>query len=411
MMKNFDEREQKFHERLTSIEVDVDQFKKKLNFDATTKTRKPSKLPQVAAAILILGLLSVGTAYAAADGFARIRSLFTTTLSDYVVWQDEPVYAEDQGIRISIYGVEQTSNAHILILTVQDVNGDLFTPYNWNPDFDSPITTRQGVLTPGYYVPGGTTYLDIDDMNELTSSGVMPGVWHFDLLVDGEIIELNPLIGSGRIVQFDETTRTAYLELIMLTNEVDFPTNENLALVARQVDISFFYNASHISDMPIFYNRQIDGWWQFDLTVNANNYQPLLWENVTLNLEEGNINFDYLRITPFSLTGAGIHNISAWNIPVWPAPYGHTSEFNLNIELEFANQRNIMIEPRPSNGLAHDEFMIHWVITPHIGSQLYDEYTDLPFNELVFIQADDSRQINIDDITAIIINGVRIPVE
>ena len=323
-MTNFDKQEQDIHTAFSQIDVDTENFKNKLNFESTAKTKKPIKLTSLAAAILIVLIASV-TAYAATDGLYFIRSIFESPLIDYAVEQLEPVYAEDQGIRIEILAAEQIGDTILLYYTIQDVSGEnLFASSSLN----------------------GINFTSLD--------------WLF--YIDGERI-LAPGGGFGRHI-FNEETQTFYREGIFTGfSSIDIPNADTLTLVSDRVRTG---------------GRVIYGDWIFPINVSGTDHPFLLWEDVTVRLEEGDYHFDYIRLNPLSISGTSTQCLSALFQ-------------NLNnlftIEIELQNAPNIIARP----GGGGDSFF--WIA--------FD-----PFNSSTV----ESLFIDIEAVTAIIINGYRIEV-
>jgi len=121
-MTNLDKHEQRIHDAFSQIDVDTEGFKNRLNFSTTASIKKPVKFPAVAAAILILVVISV-TTYAAMGGLDRFRYEFDPAFINLATPPSGSTYAESQGIRIEILGAERIHNFTLLYASVQDISG------------------------------------------------------------------------------------------------------------------------------------------------------------------------------------------------------------------------------------------------------------------------------------------------
>jgi len=379
-MIKFDKTEQCIHDAFSQLDVDTEGFRNRLNF-STAKTKKPIKLPTVAAAIFIFVILSV-TAYAAVGGFGFIRSILDSPFIDYAVEQLEPVYAEDQGIRIEILAAEQIDDIILIYMTLQDVSGESFAPYNWNPAIhDAMMTMSDEVeMDDGTTRSWGVAYRNPENYAERFRF-IGGHAWpDWEIYIDG-VRTLAPGAGMGQVIHYDEETRTFYLEQIFSAfSGLDIPNTDTLTLASDRIHISYSYELIENIDPNsygaiVFYNETVKGDWVFQVNVSDTDHPVLTWEDVTLSLERGDYHFDYIRLSPFGIRGTSTRSLSAL-FQNW-----------FSIEIEIAGGENIIAGP----GGGGNSF--HW----HASLLLVED-------RLIDVL------IDVDAVTAIIIDGYRLEI-
>jgi len=299
--------EQQIHDTFSAIKVDTLGFEKKLDFTKTTKTKQFSKLPKLAAAILIFGFLSVATVYAAGDGWAFLQNIFSP-FAEIAVVPTGRVYAEDQGIRIEILGAEEIDGMVLLFLSVQDVSG--------KHDFNSMVSP----------FPSFTT--------EISS--------------------------SQHRINFDAATKTHYFQ-VLLRMEENVPNLQTLNL-----GITNLWNGDG--------GFRLYGDWSFAINLSDTIHPRITLENIEFSINDIDFNLEYLRVNPLAIHINGIVASDAlWRF-----------EWLLPIHVEVGLEEII-------GGM-----MSSW------RSDSYENFVDATINP--------AMPIDVENVTAIIINGVRIPV-
>jgi hypothetical protein len=190
---------------------------------------------------------------------------------------------------------------------------------------------------------------DVSGENRLTQH-----MWpSLEIYIDGEIIN-GP--GTSNRLEFDHSTNTLYFEKIIV-GEVGMPWADTIELVANHIDC---YGVSG----PV--RRVFEGEWR--ITVNSSDLgiTPIVWENVTV----GNIHIERMSLSPFGVQINGSHSYEAASFPL------------LDTRIEFGNRLFRTKLPSGGGGIGYD-----W------------------FSSFKFSQA----PIDLDAVTAIIINGERIP--
>lgn len=165
---------------------------------------------------------------------------------------------------------------------------------------------------------------------------------------------------STTFLHFDESTNTAYLEMSVSGNENLF----NLPRTSQFTVIGY--------DIPDFsapsgqMQSLVAGRWEIEVNMadNVTDNDVIIWTDVTV----GKLQLDYIRLSPLSVVGKGTHEISG-------------GEFDLIVEIEVNSQ---LIEiSGSSSGVSASGF----------------DFIEYP-----------TEPIDVEAVTAIIINGYRIEV-
>ena len=379
-MINFDKQEQRIHEAFSQISVNTEEFKGKMRVIQPTKIKHPIKFPKIAVATLILMVMSA-TAYAAMGGFDFIRSSFDSPFIDYAVEQLEPVYAEDQGIQLEVLAAEQIDDTILLYLTIQDVSGEhLFEPFHWDSSTHGAMMTTRVDEVDEYTTHGWSVAYQNPDGYDERFNFVGGSAWpDWEIYIDGERT-LAPGGGMGTIIHFDEETQTFYLEKIFSGfSGIDIPNMDILTLASDRIRINYHYELIGNADPSdseafIFYDRIVRGDWTFSVNVSDIDHPVITWEGVTASLEEGDFHFDYIRLSPFGIRGTSTQCLSALfdNLDHW-----------FQIEIEIEDGTNIIA------GLGGGGNSFFWHASPLTSEE---------------------EMIDVEAVTAIIINGYRIEV-
>jgi|GEM_PF-2876374 len=376
-MNKFDKQEQEIHAAFSQIDVDAEGFKSKLNFSTTVTKKKSMKFASIAAAVFVFMVVTV-TAYAAATGrFDFIRSIIESPFIDYAVEQSEATYAEDQGIRIEAIAAEKIGDVILLYLAIQDVSDQgLFAPYSW----DSLSHTPPTVFLP---LNHWSDHPEIDVGQHWYPVVLREPLDYYYFTSSSLSVFAKPFLysryigGSGSISQglhFNQETQTFYLEMLIVPSlhgnlQWDDVLNydETLSLIVYWLDVSYFYERNTntnplIPHDQMYYQKFITGEWQFEITVSGIEHPTIVWESLTV----GNLYFDYFQLSPLSFRGAG-SGISP-----------------TMIEIEMDSGDNIFAYPGGSIDRGNRVFYIDWISS--------------------------EGSIDIESVTAIIINGYRIEV-
>jgi len=374
-MTRFDKQEQDIHAAFSQIAVDTESFKSRLDFSATVKKKKPMKFASIAAAVLIFMVVSV-TAYATTGGFDFIRSMIDSPFIDYAVEQSKPVYAEDQGIRIEVLAAERVEDIVLLYMTIQDIsdNQNLLAPYNWNLSSHSPISARGAqnfVWRTLFEEPLDYNSLILYSINTTFTTNIYNHYAHGSH-------------GGFRDIYFNQETQTLYLEVLFMPIWADnmnwdkaLDTDDMFTLMIDWISVSHFYKNENNNLVESYdqmhYQRNIMGDWQLQVSVSDTEYLTIEWQSLSI----GNLYFDYIRLSPLGLRGSGVLSGTPNNMHR-PLDW---------IEIEINDSDNIFA--RPGGGSVPSEC---------------DEY--LYFDLSWTVQSGGS--IDIESVTAIIINGHRI---
>jgi len=298
-MKNFDKQEQDIHDAFSSIQVDTENLKNKLNFSTTHTPKKIIKLPAIAAAILIFAILSI-TAYATISQLEFFRTEFNPVFIDLVSPPSEPIYSENNGIRMEIIGASQIYNRTLIYVTVQDISGESRLNNGTHPDF---------------YIIG--------------------------------------FLGShSRLLYFNQETDTSYFEILLIRCG-ELASNE---IIVRSHGIRGLSSSNSQQQLVT------DDAWQMNVTIPQVIYPFSSFTDIVVS----NLHIDRLTILPVGLHISGTH----------------TGIFELNVKLEIGSTLIPMVS---GGGMIGDD------------RTFYFDWTS-------------SELIDVESVTAIIINGYRIEV-
>ena len=196
-------------------------------------------------------------------------------------------------------------------------------------------------------------------MQDTTGENRLTKMSHPDIeiLLDGEV--MNGGLSSQRL-KFDDETNTLYFEMRIVGNSsVKEVSNDGL------VDLTC--SAIYDNQKSGKAQKLTEGFWEMQVNTSDLGIEPIVWENVPV----GDIHINSMSVSPFGVRLTGSHQ---WDM---------TKPNDLKITIEFENSKDVKISGM-SGGISDNEFELF-------------SYTDAP--------------INIDDITAVVIDGVRIPVE
>jgi len=178
-----------------------------------------------------------------------------------------------------------------------------------------------------------------------------------EFYVDGERMSTGG--SSSRQLRFDRATNTSYIEWILL-GHADMPKTDTIELIISQI---------HSFERSGPMHRAFEGDWR--ITVNASDLgiQSIVWQDVSSN----HLQIEHMSLSPFGIQLIGTHSYGddVSNFPI----------IQITIEFE-GRQRNYTFSG--SGGGIGDDF----------------------FSSFSFASA----PIDIDAVTAVVINGVRIQV-
>ena len=272
----------------------------------------------LAIAVVIFVFISAGAYAVVGGGFEFFRDELEVPLIDLVTSPLEGVYAEDQGIRIEIVGVEWIKDIVLLYFTMQDVTGEDRLTGNQSPDIHI----------------------------------IMNGRW---MATGGR---------SARHLHFNEDTNTLYFELqvhvgLMLTADalVDADTLEIIV--------------SQIYDSPAYVESLfLSGEWRMEVAM-ADAYHPTLTLE-DIRIPDRDFHIDYMVISALGVHASGIPD----NFDV-----GEHAIFDFDVLIE-----------------------VNFELVDFRGSQV----AFCPDRFDFFLYAD--GPLDIEEVTAVIINGYRIEV-
>lgn len=376
-MNKFDKQEQDIHAAFSQIEVDSEGFKNKLNFSTTVTKKKPMKFASIAAAIFVFMVVTV-TAYAAATGgFDFIRSMIESPFIEYAIEQLEPVYAEDRGIRIEVLAAERVEDIVLLYMAIQDVSDDqnLLAPHNWDSSSHGSISAR-GAQNSIWR----TLFEQPLDYNSLIPYSISAT---FTANIYNQYAHGSH--GGFRDIYFNRETQTLYLEVLFMPIWAEnmnwdkaLDTDYMFTLMIEWITIRYLYKNenNHLVESydQMHYHKDIMGEWQFEITVSDIEHPTIIWQNFTI----GNLYFDHIRLSPLGFQGSGVLSGTQNSM--------HRS-FDW-IEIEINNGENIFAGPGrgsvPSECGEYLYFDLSWMVS--------------------------EGSIDIESVTALIINGYRIEV-
>lgn len=195
---------------------------------------------------------------------------------------------------------------------------------------------------------------DISGENRL-SNLVHPNL---EIYIDGEIVN-GP--GSGRRLNFDSGTNTGYYELIIV-GEVGMPWAESIELVMHRVEYFGHYTGQILA--------LVEGDWRMTVNTSDLGIRPITWTDIPA----GSIHIDYMSLSPFGVQINGSH------------AYGLE-------DLSFFAIRDVRIE--------FENRIFNTVMRGGGGGSGEDWFSWFAFS---------GSPIDIDAVTAVIINGERIEI-
>lgn len=124
-MNHFDREEWQIHAAFSQIEVKPDNLAERVRQgvgEAPRRTGGIGRGGRLLAAALVLLLVSSAALAVGLGGFERFVERFNPTFAEIV----EPIesYSEDQGIRMTVIGAQRFDNMAVVYLSVQDVSGE-----------------------------------------------------------------------------------------------------------------------------------------------------------------------------------------------------------------------------------------------------------------------------------------------
>ncbi|MCL2560687.1 MAG: hypothetical protein FWE07_09390 [Turicibacter sp.] len=219
---------------------------------------------QIVAVIAGLLLLSATTyAVMMAEGLDFFRDELETTFIDLITTEMDPVYAEDQGIRFEVVGIERmNSHANSMVLlyfTMQDVTGqERFSLYG------SQLSMMQFFM----------------DDQEVLLSGM-----------------------AGNTLYFDESTNTLYFEVQIRTFDT-MPDGDVLEIVIDRISFGSFGGSD--------WDWVETGEWRVEVAIGNADHPVVTVENIEVPSHSPERPFLYhdITVTPF-----GVHLTGTWGIP------------------------------------------------------------------------------------------------
>jgi len=201
----------------------------------------------VAAAALVF--ISVGAYAAVGGGFEFFRTELEAPFIDLVTAPLEPVYAEDQGIRFEIVGVERVSSVILIYITMQDVTGENRLSIEHSP------------------------FIEIFVNDQDVSAGSR----------------------RSRMLHLDRNTNTLYFEA-QVNVDFDIPDTAILdVVVERIIGLYIPQEPQYVMSRPFSAN----GEWQMQVEI-ADTYHPtLVWEDIDLPYRRAYI--DHMVLSPFGV--------------------------------------------------------------------------------------------------------------
>jgi len=314
-MSKFDKEEQLIYDAFSSIDVDTNKLKKRINKMEQRKTRISTKFSVAVAAFLIFIALSA-TAYATTGGLDQFITRFNPAFGDLAIPLEEPSYAENEGIRMGIYGAQQFGNAVLVYLTMQDITGENRLSVHTTPD------------------------LEIYGDGQSLSNGAQ----------------------SSQRLYFNQSTNTLYFE-VRVIGDAGIPQLDTLEIVAVGIMCS---DPARQRGGQIY--TLAAGEWRMEVSTSDTDDQVMSWADIII---EG-AHIDYMSLNPLGVQLNGNHT---WDIS--------ERRSVLDVEIEVENRRrNIRLFGGGGIGPDCFDFFFH---------------TESP--------------IDIDTVTTVVVNGVRIAVE
>ena len=315
-MKKFDREEQLIYDAFSQIDVDTDKLKQRMSAMRQKKQRLPIKFSVTAAAVFIFMALSI-TAYGATGGFDQFLARFNPAFGELAIPLIEPVYAENQGIRMEIYGAQQFGNAVLVYLSMQDTTGENRLSVHTTPD------------------------LEIYGDGQSLSNGAQ----------------------SSQRLYFNKSTNTLYFE-VRVIGDAGIPRLDNLEIVA--VGIMCFDPARDRGGQVY---TLASGEWRMEVYTSDTDDQVISWADISIT----DAHIDYMSLNPLGIQINGSHT---WDI--------NERRAIPEIEIEVENRRRNIRLNTGGGGMGSNSFDFFF-------------HTESP--------------LDIETVTGVIVNGVRIAVE
>ncbi|MCL2420345.1 MAG: hypothetical protein FWD03_00665 [Defluviitaleaceae bacterium] len=203
------------------------------------------------------------------------------------------------------------------------------------------------------------TIQDITGENRLTQY-IFPDL---EIYMDGQVVSTGGM--SSRRLHFDRSTNTAYFEIKVL-GDIGIPRLDNLEIGIDHI------NGNQFSGQL---QRIVEGEWRIQVNTSEADNQTLIWTDIPA----GDLHLDYISLSSLGIQVTGTHQwVTDPDAENFVRGWG---DFQVEIELE-NRRRNI----RPSGsggGVGPDDFDFFF-------------FVDAP--------------VDMDAVSAVIVNGVRIPV-
>jgi len=275
-MSKLDREEQRIHDAFSRIDVDTHSLKRRMNNMEDGKSKGRVRFSVVFAAALIVLTISV-TAFAAVGGLEQFISRFNPAFGDLAILPAQPVYAEDQGIRMEVIGAQQISGVVLAYVTMQDVNGENRLSRDTWPDLE--------------------------------------------IFMDGEEIS-GP--SSYRLLHFDRVSNTVYFEIIMATGS-GIPKADTLEIGARSIAYTGPGTAATGRIQTI-----TEGEWLVRVNTNDADNRVLVWTDIPAD----NLHIEYLSLSALGVQIVGRHE---WELSagIWM----HWPEIEIEVENRRRNIR------------------------------------------------------------------------
>ena len=253
-MKKLDREEQLIFDAFSQINVDTDKLEKRMNNMERKKTRLPVKFSVTAAAVLIFMAVSI-TAYGASGGFEQFLTRFNPAFGDLAMPLEEAVYAENDGIKMGIYGAQQFGNAVLVYLSMQDITGENRLSTHTTPD------------------------LEIYGDGQSLSNGAQ----------------------SSQRLHFNESTNTLYFEVRVIGN-TGIPRLDILEIVAVGV---LCFDPARDRGGQVY--TLASGEWRMQVNTSDTDDQVITWTNIDMP----DAHVDYISLNPLGIQINGNHT---WDI-------------------------------------------------------------------------------------------------
>ena len=313
MYKNIDEalRNAKKTDVPSSTFAKVDNVLNNLEHRKEEKYMKTKfiKIVAIAAAVTILAAGAVA-AYTTIGGLDGLIAMFNPAFGKLAT--ETLVHAEDQGIRIDVYGAQRYNDTLLLYYSIADTSGqNRITRYD-HPEIE--IHNQYGNISGGY---------------------------------------------SSNLLHFDKDTGTAYSEARFQLNET--ASSDVLEFVVTEIRS---YKVS--GNPPVV----VAGDWRMSLDLAAIEEQNIVLSDIDVAAKE--LNVKYVSISPLGIQMKGTHDGSLFT----------NTRKSISVEVELSNRRGNIKPQGQGSGIGEGDF------------------------EAFFSFA---APIEVESVSAIIVNGVRIP--